>query len=195
MSKPIRLSHSSKEKYLFCPVMYKLHYIEKIRPVGTTSSLLFGSALDKACEDYMLNRNKEQASELFLKTWSQQEINGVLTDLQSCTEIEFHRNDFDHELLTESDNKLILEGTVYTSVSDLVKAGTDKERITYANWASLFHKGRYMLKAFIEWVDTNVEECLGAQTKIELEDEHGNKVTGLADFIIKVKGYDKPILS
>lgn len=189
-----KVSHSAKGKYSHCGKLYKLHYIDKIRPTGTTSSLLFGSALDAACEHYMLNRNAELMRREFKEKWSEGEINGVKTDLQTCTEIEFHRNDFDHELLTESDNQSILENTVYETVSDLVKAGEDKERIAYSNWISLYRKGRLMMEAFRNWVDENVEECLGAQTEIELEDEEGNIVTGKADFIIKIFGYDKPIL-
>lgn len=190
----INLSHSGRGKYGHCPRMYKLYYIDKIRETGTTSSLLFGSAIDKACEDYMLNRNREQARILFRETWNEQEINGVLTELNTCTEIQYHTNDFDHELLVESDNQSIIKGTVYESVSDLVKAGEDKERIAYANWISLYRKGQLMLKAFMNWVDENVEEVLGAQVPIELEDDEGNKVPGLADFVIKIYGYDKPIL-
>ncbi len=109
-------------------------------------------------------------------------------------EIQYHTADFDAELLVQPDNEFILKDTVYASVSDLVKAGEDKERIAYANWISLYRKGSFLVNAFIEWVDENVEEVLGTQIAIELEDEEGNKVPGLADFVIKVYGYDKPIL-
>lgn len=194
MSKPISLSHSARGKYDTCPKMYQLHYLEKIRPEGTTSALLFGSAVDKACENYLLERNAFKARELFRRSWKEQEINGTLCDLQESTEIEYHRNDFDPELLDESDNQLIIKDTVFTSVSDLYKDGTDKERIRYCNWISLYRKGGMLVKAFITWVDENVEEVLGAQVAIELEDGDGNKVPGFADFVIKIHGYDKPIL-
>jgi hypothetical protein len=174
--------------------MYKLHYIDKIRPTGTTSALLFGSAIDKACENYMLERNVQTARDLFRQTWNEQEINGTLTELRESTEISYASNDFDHELLLQSDNESIIKDTVYETVSDLVKAGEDRRRINYANWISLYRKGQLLLKAFIAWVDENVAEVLGAQVAIELEDEDGNKVPGFADFIIKIHGYDNPIL-
>ena len=142
----------------------------------------------------MITKNVEEAYSMFNETWEKQEINGVVQNLSECKEIEFHSNDFDPELLNESDNKYILEGTVYDSVSDLVKDGKEKERIIYSNWISLYRKGILMLDAFIKWTDENVEECLGAQVPIELEDEDGNQVTGLADFIVKIKGYSKPLL-
>jgi hypothetical protein len=175
-------------------MMWKLHYIDKIRPAGTTSALLFGSAMDKGCEAYMLRRNKQEARDLFRNTWNEQEINGTLTDLSVCTTIEFHDNDYDRELLLESDNELILKDTVYATVTDLIEAGVEKERIAYCNWISLYRKGQLMLRSFIQWVDENVAEVLGAQVPIELEDEDGNKVPGFADFVIKVHGYDNPIL-
>lgn len=191
---PINLSHSARGKLDHCPTMWKLHYVDKIRPTGTTSALLFGSAMDRACESYMLERNKQLARDLFRNTWNEQEINGTLTDLSVCLEISFHVNDFDRELLTESDNESIIKDTIYETVPALIEAGLEKERIAYANWISLYRKGQLMLKSFITWVDENVAEVLGAQIPIELEDEEGNKVPGFADFVIKVNGYDNPIL-
>jgi hypothetical protein len=187
VNKPISLSHSARGKYDTCPRMYDLHYNEKIRPVGTTSALTFGSAIDKACENYMLERNPEHAKNIFKHDWN-------LVQEQDYTKIEYHPNDFDHELLVQSDNEYIVQDTVYTSASDLVKAGKEKERITYAHWISLYRKGLLLVDAFMNWVDENVEEILGTQIPIELEDEEGNKVPGLADFVIKVYGYDKPVL-
>lgn len=187
MSNTISLSHSARGKYDTCAKMYYNHYIEKIRPVGTTSALTFGSAIDKACENYILERNPYHAKNIFKQDWE-------LIKEQDHTQIEYHNNDFDHELLLQSDNEYIVQDTVYTSVSDLVKAGQEKERIAYARWVSLYRKGNLLVDAFMKWVDENVEEILGTQVTIELEDGEGNKVPGLADFVIKVHGYDKPIL-
>lgn len=185
-NKSISLSHSARGKYDTCPRMYELHYVEKIRPEGNTSSLMFGSAIDKAAEDYLKTRNREVCRQSFRDEW------GKVHEIAET--VEFHANDFDHELIPESDNESIIKDTVYTSVSDLVKAKEDKPRIAYANYLSMFYKGRLMLKAYMDWIDENVEEVLGTQIKIELEDGEGNKVPGLADFVIKIKGYDKPIL-
>lgn len=191
----ISLSHSAMQKYNHCPRLYRLHYLDKVRPVGTTSALLFGSAMDKACENYILNRIKPQSSQVFKDEWSKVR--------ETSEPIDFANADFDHELLVQSDNESILKDTSFVSVSDLVSVLSDpdlatseeeKARLAYAKWISLYRKGKLMLAAFIKWVDENVEEVLGAQLAIELEDEEGNKVTGFADFVIKVKGYDKPIV-
>lgn len=190
----MKLSHSGQSKFLHCGEMYNLHYNQKIRPAGTTSSLLFGSAIDKAAEHYLLTGEKDSAEELFSKTWQKQEINGILTDLRSSPEIDFHANDFDHELLLQSDNERILKDTVYETVSDLVEAGENKEKIVLANWYSLYRKGLILIDAFMNWVDENVAEVLEAQCDIELEDEHGDEITGKADFVLRMKKYDIPLL-
>lgn len=198
----IRLSHSAQGKYLHCNRMYRLHYLDKIRPLGSTSALLFGSAIDKACENYMLEKNALKAKTLFKTTWGELQ-DGFVEEDGTTTAIEYHSNDFDHELLLQSDNELILNGTSFVSVKDLVEVLRDptlittdeeKQRLAYANWISMYRKGIMLVKKFIEWVDENVAEVLETQKEIELEDEDGNKVTGLADFVIKIHGYDKPIL-
>lgn len=194
MSNQLVISHSGHQRYIQCPREYELHYIQKLRPTSMSSALLFGTAIDKACEDYMKERTPLRAREIFKKNWKEQEHNGKLIELHNCTEIEYRDADFDAELLLQSDNESIIKDTVYTNVSSIIKEGKDRERIAYANWISLYRKGILMVNKFIEWVDENISEVLGCQIPIELEDEKGNKVTGLADFVIKVKGYDKPIL-
>lgn len=194
MSKPIYLSHSARQKYDTCPKMYDLYYRQRLRPVELNSTLLFGTAIDEAAEVYLHTRNRELCRNKFRDLWNEQEQDGKVIDIREGTEITYSANDFDAELLQQSDNELILKDSVYETVSSLVQDGKEKERIAYAKWVSLYYKGRLMLKGFMNWVDENVEEVLGTQTNIELEDGDGNKVPGKADFIIKIYGYDKPIL-
>lgn len=199
----INLSFSARGKYAHCPRLYELHYVAGIREAGTTSSLLFGSAIDAACEDYMFNRNRDKARTLFRELWNEQEINGTPTELRTLTEIQYRADDLDLELLVQSDHKSLLEGTSFISVSDMVEVLSDpelitsdeeKQRLAAVKWFCMYRKGQIMLRSFMNWVDENVAEVLGAQIPIELEDDDGNKVTGKADFVIKVHGYDKPIL-
>lgn len=141
----------------------------------------------------MLEKNDFKARELFKIEWMKVQ-EGFEEEDGTITAISYHSNDFDSELLIQLDNELILKDTVYASVSDLVKVGVEKERIAYANWVSMYRKGIMLVKKFIEWVDENVESVLEAQTEIELEDADGNQVTGKADFVIKLHGYDNPVL-
>lgn len=190
MDKSLTLSHSGRNKYEHCPRLYKLHYVDKIRPEELNSTLLFGTAIDQAAEEYLNTRNKELCRQKFKDLWNEQ---GQI-EIYANSEIKYATADMDIELIPESYQQSLIKDTIYTTLSDLVKAGTDKERIAGANWFSMFGKGRLMLRGYMEWVDENVEEVLGTQIAIELEDEQGNKVPGLADFVIKIFGYDKPIL-
>jgi len=194
VSKPIYLPHSARTKYETCPRLYFLHYKERLRPVELNSTLLFGIAVDTAAEEYLKTRNRELCRQKFRDMWNEQEQDGKTINIQGSSEIVFGKHDLDIELIPELYHNSIIENTVFKTLSDLVQDGQDKERIAAAKWFSLYYKGALMLKGFMNWVDENVAEVLGTQVKIELEDEEGNKVPGLADFVIKIKGYDKPIL-
>jgi hypothetical protein len=50
-----KISYSAYKKYTTCPKMYEYHYNQKLRPTGTSSSLLFGSAMDEALNALLLN--------------------------------------------------------------------------------------------------------------------------------------------
>lgn len=192
--KPIYLPYSAMTKYTTCKRMYFLHYRERLRPVGSPSVLLFGTALDSAAEEYLINRNTLAAKQKFRDMWNQQEQDGKTIEICNSTEIIYSAQDLDSELIPQSDHDTILKDTPFETISDLVKDGSEKERIAYAYWLSLYYKGSLMLKAFMDWVDHNVEEVLGTQLDIDLEDGEGNKIPGKADFVVKIYGYDKPIL-
>lgn len=194
MNKPIYLPHSARQKYDTCPRMYYLHYKERLRPTELSSTLLFGISIDGAAEEYLHTRDRELCRRKFKDLWNEQEQDGKIIEIYGSTDVKYAAADLDIELIPQSYHDSIIKDTVYASLSDLVKDGTNKERVAAANWFSLFYKGRLMLLKFMDWVDENVEEVLGTQVPIELEDDEGNKVPGLADFVVKIHGYDKPIL-
>lgn len=194
MSKPIYLPHSARQKYDTCPRMYYLHYRERLRPTELSSTLLFGIAIDTAAEEYLKTRNRELCRQKFRDMWNEQEQDGKTIEISSSLDVKYANADLDIELIPQSYHESLIKDTPFKTLSDLVKDGTQTERIAGANWYSLFYKGALMLKGFMDWVDENVEEILGTQVAIELEDDEGNKVPGLADFVMKVKGYDNPIL-
>jgi len=194
MSNPIVLSHSARGKYDLCPKLYQLHYIEKIRPPDNNSTLRFGGSIDKAAEIYLKTKDREACKLAFEEEW------GKYSDDPT---IEFAKHDFDIELVQQFHYEPIIETTSFKNLSDFISVYKDQEvikndveKVAWAklNWLSLQTKGRLMISALMDWVDENVEEVLDTQGKIELEDGDGNKVTGLADFVIKIYGYDKPIL-
>jgi hypothetical protein len=202
MTNKTTLSHSAREKFKLCSYEYKLHYIEKLRSESIGSPLIFGTAIDEACEDFVINRNSSRAREIFRRTMKEQEINGELTQLQETTKINYLDNDFDHELLLESDNKLLAENSVFTTAKQAYDELKGKEERTelekkiwnFIHWISLYRKGHLLVNAFMDFADENIEHVYATQPVVEFEDENGNKITGKADFIAKVKGHSKPVV-
>lgn len=86
----IKLSHTMVNMYLSCPLCYKAHYIDKWRPKKVKSYFLFGSSLDTALNDLLINRDLDKSIALFKDTWN-----------NSCykTSIDYLKTDLDQELL------------------------------------------------------------------------------------------------
>ena len=75
----MKISHSQVSKYLACPRMYKYHYRDKLRPDTTSSALLFGDAMDKALNSFLLEKKTvDEAYEEFLQHWTTGSINKLL---------------------------------------------------------------------------------------------------------------------
>lgn len=203
MSKPIYLPHSARQKYEVCPRMYQIYYQERLRTEELNSTLMFGTAIDGAAEEYLNTKNRLAAVHKFKSLWNSQEQDGKTLQIYGSTEVKFSPADLDVELVHESHHKSIIEDTSFETLSDFVSVYKDQEVVkndaekaawAKLNWWSLYYKAKYMLTGFMDWADENIEEILGTQLDIDLEDEEGNKVPGKADFVMKIKGYDKPIL-
>lgn len=203
-----RLSHSQVNKYSECGKAYELHYKKKWRVKEQSAALLFGTAIDKACENYLHNKDAVEAHEVFIQFWGEQELNGKSTKLHNCTEIIYSNNDLDLELLNESDYDTIIKThsvkDVLATIDDILQrkdqvgfkklSENDKQILNLVNWLSMCKKGRLMLSSAINWIDENVVETLGTQVKVDLENEEGDGVLGFADLVARVKGHDKPIV-
>jgi hypothetical protein len=203
-----RLSHSQVNKYSECGKAYELHYKKKWRVKEQSAALLFGTAIDKACENYLHNKDAVEAHEVFIQFWGEQELNGKSTKLHNCTEIIYSNNDLDLELLNESDYDTIIKThsikDVLATIDDILQrkdqvgfkklSENDKQILNLVNWLSMRKKGRLMLSSAINWIDENVVETLGTQVKVDLENEEGDGVLGFADLVARVKGHDKPIV-
>lgn len=79
-----KLSFTRINTYRECPYKYKLHYIEKYRPVEIKSSLVFGKCVDEGLNELMKSRNLDKALECFVNSWGQyknQQIKYTKSDL------------------------------------------------------------------------------------------------------------------
>lgn len=202
-----RFSHSALNKYLSCPKSFDYHYNKKYRSAEQSAALLFGTAMDKATENYAQKRDHDLAFALFETTWDEQELNGTRTKLRSCTEIVYGNNDLDLELIDQSYYVIPNENSGVTgnleTINKVIERKSEvgfkylkkgeKTILNDVNWLCMQVKGRLMLEAFINWFDANVEEVLKTQGKIEL-DNGEDSVIGYYDLIVKLRGYAKPVL-
>lgn len=85
-----KISYSAWKKYITCPKMYEYHYNERLRPTGTSSALVFGTAVDTALNELLLN-DKEPV-EIFRDAFKWEDMDGV----------EFDDRDLDKDLVGDA---------------------------------------------------------------------------------------------
>lgn len=133
-----KVSHSAWKKYMTCPKMYDYHYNERLRPTGTSSALVFGSAIDEA-----LNA-------LLLKTGDPFEVFKQKFAFEDLKDLEWDSRDFDPYIFT---------------VDQLKKINGESE--SYKAWASMRIKGRMMIEAYITQIYPLIEEVHSVQKELE----------------------------
>lgn len=208
--KPLRLSHSAATRYSECPKSYFYHYQQRLRQDVQSSALLFGTAVDRASEHYALTKDFAATIEVFNTSWQNQTINGKDEDLRFLLNFTYSNRDLDTDLLKPEDWKIlqesiatdkniieeILKEVVYnkSSVGYANLEDGDKALFNYANWLCLKRKGYLMLKEFKRVFDAEVTEVLGTQVKVDLINENGDSVIGFIDLIVRMKGFNKPVV-
>lgn len=101
-----KISYSAWKKYHTCPKLYDYHYNHRLRPQGTTSALVFGSAIDEALNELLLN--KKDPLPVFQKNFEFSE------------EITFDDRDLDSEIFTDEQwAKVAGESNAYKSWASL----------------------------------------------------------------------------
>jgi hypothetical protein len=168
-----RLSHSQINKFLFCGEAWKLHYLERVRPIEIGSALLFGSAIGKAFEAALKG---EEALTVFDQHWLNQEINGVMEHIPTYPHVAYSKYDTDYDLLSKQ---------------HFAKANNDPQLLA---WYSLQQKAYLILKSFKNNLVPLIEEVYSTEELIELGNDEGDSSIGYADAVVKLKGYDKPVI-
>lgn len=132
-----KISYSAWKKWLTCPKMFDYHYNERLRPTGTTSALMFGSAIDSALNHLLLTG--EDPVPVFKMNFEWEDLQGV----------EWNRRDFDIGIF-DPDQLEKIEGQSYD----------------YQCWASMRCKGRLLLEAYLKEVYPNIEEVYDVQKEV-----------------------------
>ena len=208
MSENVRLSHSSATMFADCSMKWKYWYKDKLRPKTQSAALLFGTAVDRGVGAILQPDEKQTAESIFGYFWRFQEVNGKKTYLPTCKDIVYSNTDYDAELLHQEDiDKLKEEYKIEDPIMEIYqlyqykdKVGFDhlpdeqKVLLNHANWLSLYRKGLLMLDAVKTEIMPNVEEVLGVQEFVKLENQDGDSVIGYVDFVCRWKGYNKPVV-
>ncbi len=164
----MKISISGKDKYDSCSEMYRLHYIEKIRPIAQSSALVFGSALDNALNELLEKKiSLSGTKELFLNEWDKYE---------TVDNITYFKSDLDETLLTKMDRE--------TFTSD------DYHR---PNWLSMRAKGLRLIDIYHQEILPRIVNVRTVQKTISIKgsDSSGNEtddeITGIIDLEADIK--------
>lgn len=207
MEKGIRLSHSSVDKYNTCSMMWKLHYLDKLRPKTKSSAFIFGSAIDDAVGIILLKKktNLTEKEKLlvnvcpydyFIAKMEYGEINKTPVYYPLETRMDYFKSDCDITVLTKSCLKEIkhvadchgleinvLKDYIAYCQKNINSLDEDEKKIyNFICWKCLEQKGLLLIEAFVEQVLPKIDEVYEIQKKIELHDQH-DLLVGYIDFI------------
>jgi PD-(D/E)XK nuclease superfamily len=186
-----KLSHSSINRFRQCGESYRLHYIERIRPTGTTSALVFGAALDNALN--VLLTGTGNAEEEFGQCFTTTTINNEKIYIPTSEIISYSTADYDRDLLDANDLKEIEE---YTEKSRALRGDNLPPDLirNYASWHCLRQKGLLMIRDYREKVLPRITKVHAVQRTIALDNGSGDKVTGLVDLVAGIDEHPLCIL-
>ncbi len=198
----MKISHSAKEKYKVCPRMYELHYTERLRPDGTTSALVFGSACDAAFNE-LLKPTGKSPEDIFIDMWTNTDVNGSKVYVPTYNKMVYTKKDFDIDLLTEADyqeiDSRIGKGEVtwfdYSGLINRVNQLDDEELKFYnlLNWYSMKNKGYAFIKLYREEILPKLR-VIDIQKEVVADNGHGDQLTGFIDLVAEVEGHGTVIL-
>lgn len=207
-------SYSQSNLYATCSKAWYYKYIEKLDNGEEGIALNFGSAIDEAVTSLLRKKGdyKTVFSDRFFSSINRKKELVPIFDSQV---ISYGEKDFDEDVLTPADlvtlgewNKELSTGNSKTDVVELVKALQKLKKNPYkkvkenelkflnrASWLSLKRKGEIILDAFKDQFMPLVEEVIEVQKHAYLKDDNtGDAITGYIDFILRIKGYDSPII-
>lgn len=186
----LKLSHSQCNRYAMCPTSYKYHYIERIRPTLSPSSLLFGSALDSALNELLKPERGVAPEDVFIEAFTKAYINNVEVYIPDYPQLTYANSDLDFDLISiSSEDREKLENLQDRKKKYGLDSFTidDKKFYNEWNWKAMKAKGLLMLQAYRKKVVPLFKRVLAVQVPISLTNGE-DSVIGFVDVIAEVEG-------
>lgn len=211
-----RTSYSQSNLYKDCSQFWKFQYVDKLKSPVEGASLFFGSAIDAAAMEMVEGKPKVEYMNLFYSRMKTAVSFGKKKQVYDNPNIVYSYKDYDKDLLDNPVDVSKLESwrtelgldTLGTDVFDCfseigkIKRNNYKtptfDQLTYANrvsWLSLNRKGEILLQALYDQFLPLVEKVYATQHRSQvILNEHGDVISGFVDLIVKLKGYDLPVI-
>lgn len=215
----IKLSHSQIDTYHQCSMKWFLQQREKLLPISKASALVIGVALDNCFNDILLNHGKKSDSQLFRiglrsfnKAWKEQEDRYLgKISIPKNPNILYTKKDYEEGILTGRDGEKIeayFQDIAADLKDDSFKTGyelfqhlrelsrtfnywddSSRSFYNYVVWLSVKRKAPYMIKAYISELLPKIDKVISVQTDLSTQDDEGNILTGIADFVVQLKEF------
>lgn len=203
-----RLSHSAAEKYRTCSEMYRLHYIDKIRPDSAGSALFFGGAIDEGLNRLLLEKKpnltkeekelmKKTPEEVFLENFREFKLNGEIIDIRQSEKAEYFKSDLDTSVLEDDDYEKLREfdpevedhEAYIEQIQESIKnketlAPEDKRLYNFICWLSLRKKGLMLIEAYRQDIFPEIHTVFSIQERVHLPNDNGDYIIGFIDAVV-----------
>jgi len=160
----VRLSHSAKTVFLDSPRAWYLKYMLRLREDKMGSPLFFGSAIDAALEDMLLNPEIDYI-QTFEKKMESINFNGEWIKPKTSEKVKYSKADCEEYLLEEHNIN-------YEGMSTQEKS-----------WNTLVIKGRMLLAQYKYEIAPKIKKVISMQEYIKIPNAHGDEVIGYIDMI------------
>lgn len=213
MSKKTYISYSKVNTFKACPQKY---YLTKAYPPDMNASALpFGKAVESGVDVLLDGGSMEEAFKVFETEWhtaSATRWSGP-QPVWDNLEIFYYANDYDDKLIKEEDEAKVEDW--FASLESKYKKKTWKEQMDkfmaqikensnivdeerkFAHrvlWLCCLNRGRLMLEAFERDLLPHVEKVVAKQKDIKIDNEDGDKLVGIIDYIFKLTDFDEDVL-
>lgn len=212
MKKNITISYSKVSNFKACPQKYYL--LDSYQVKITASAFPFGNAVEAGIDALLAKKPLEEARKTFAERWKTAPENKWEAEKQiyDSEDVFYYASDYDEYLISEEDEvqvntwkKELLPDSKETWDALIAEFQGRVKNNSYLDpalrkfahrviWTCCLRRGEIMLEAFKEQLLPEIEEVIANQEWINVSNEDGDKLVGKLDLILKLKGYDRPVL-